>query len=75
MTKNPYADQSPAQVRRLIREGIITGQTSGMCEGFAQANLCMLPREYAYDFCCSHSAIRVPVRCLRSRTQGAARFA
>ena len=50
MTKNPYADQSPAQVRRLIREGIITGQTSGMCEGFAQANLCMLPREYAYDF-------------------------
>ena len=50
MTKNPYADQSPAQVRRLIREGTITGQTSGMCEGFAQANLCVLPREYAYDF-------------------------
>ncbi len=48
--KNPYADVAPIEVRRLIRSGAITGQTSGMCEGFAQANLIALPREHAYDF-------------------------
>ncbi len=41
---------TPAQVREKIRQGIITGQTAGMCNGYAQANLCVLPREYAYDF-------------------------
>lgn len=41
---------TPAQVRALIREGKITGQTSGMCPGYAQANLCVLPKKYAYDF-------------------------
>ena len=50
MSMNPYASESPAKVRAQIREGFITGQTSGMCEGYAQANLCVLPREYAYDF-------------------------
>ena len=42
--------KSPKEVRRLIRAGEITGQTSGMCEGYAQANLISLPKEYAYDF-------------------------
>ncbi len=42
--------KDPVQVRRLIREEKITGQTSGMCPGYAQANLVVLPREYAYDF-------------------------
>lgn len=41
---------TPAEVRSLIREGKLTGQTSGMCPGFAQANLCILPKKYAYDF-------------------------
>ncbi|MGN0547366.1 MAG: putative hydro-lyase [Acutalibacteraceae bacterium] len=45
-----YSDMSPAEVRQLIREEKITGQTSGMCAGYAQANLLILPREYAYDF-------------------------
>ena len=45
-----YSEMSPAEVRRLIREEKITGQTSGMCAGYAQANLLILPREYAYDF-------------------------
>ncbi len=40
----------PADVRALIREGTITGQTSGMCNGYAQANLVVLPKELAYDF-------------------------
>ena len=50
MNQNPYKDKTPLEVRKLIREGKITGQTSGMCEGFAQANLCILPKKYAYDF-------------------------
>ncbi len=41
---------SPAQVRELIREEKITVPTSGMCPGYAQANLVILPKEYAYDF-------------------------
>lgn len=45
-----FADWKPADVRRLIREEKITGQTSGMCDGYAQANLVVLPRELAYDF-------------------------
>ena len=40
--QNPYKNTSPLEVRKLIREGKITGQTSGMCDGFAQANLCIL---------------------------------
>ncbi|MDR2525014.1 MAG: putative hydro-lyase [Oscillospiraceae bacterium] len=48
--KNPYASTAPAEVRALIRAQKITGQTSGMCEGFAQANLIVLPYKYAYDF-------------------------
>lgn len=45
-----YSAMSPAEVRQLIREGKITYQTSGMCAGYAQANLLILPQEYAYDF-------------------------
>ena len=41
---------SPAEVRRSIRSGEYTGQTSGLCPGYAQANLVVLPKEYAYDF-------------------------
>ena len=45
-----YSSAAPSEVRRLIREGILTGQTSGMCAGYAQANMVILPRELAYDF-------------------------
>ena len=45
-----YSAVSPAEVRELIRNEKITYQTSGMCAGYAQANLLILPREYAYDF-------------------------
>lgn len=43
-------NMTPAEVRALIREGRIDCQTSGMCPGYAQANLCILPKKYAYDF-------------------------
>ena len=45
-----YSKASPKEVRRLIKEGKITTQTSGMCDGYAQANLIVLPFEDAYDF-------------------------
>lgn len=45
-----YKDYLPEDVRKLIRSGIITGQTSGMCEGYAQANLVVLPKDLAFDF-------------------------
>ena len=41
---------TPAQVRDVIRREGYTGQTSGLCPGFAQANLAVLPKAYAYDF-------------------------
>ena len=45
-----YREAEPAAVRAQIREGNFTGQTSGLCNGYAQANLVTLPRDIAYDF-------------------------
>lgn len=45
-----YTNMHPQQVKDLIREGKIDYQTSGMCAGYAQANLCILPKKYAFDF-------------------------
>ena len=45
-----YSKMQPSEVRKLIRSGKITSQTSGMCEGYAQGNLLILPKEQAYDF-------------------------
>ncbi len=45
-----YSNVSPKKVRELIRAGEITWQTSGMCAGYAQANLIILPQKEANDF-------------------------
>ena len=51
MGNNKYAEGiTPEEVRNLIRKGEITGQTSGMCNGYAQANLVILPQKEAFDF-------------------------
>ena len=44
----PWPD--PAAFRAACREGRFTGTTSGVCPGFAQANLIVLPRSLAGDF-------------------------
>lgn len=44
------ASMSPKDVRALIRAGEITSYTAGMCDGYAQANLVVLPKDLAYDF-------------------------
>lgn len=41
---------SPEQVRLHIRKGELLRPTAGMCNGFAQGNLVILPKELAYDF-------------------------
>lgn len=50
MNANIYQNYLPKDVRALIAQEKITSQTSGMCSGYAQGNLCILPKKYAYDF-------------------------
>ena len=42
------ADASPEEARRRYRAGLLT-PTSGWSSGYTQANLVVLPREWAYD--------------------------
>ena len=56
-----YADASPTQVREMIRAGRWDNPTSGMCAGHVQANLVVLPRDWAFDFLLF--AVRNPVPC------------
>jgi len=42
--------QKPSELRLACRSGAFKGQTAGQAPGYAQANLCILPKEYAYDF-------------------------
>lgn len=60
-----YTTMSPKEVRALIAKGEITGPTAGMCAGYAQANLVILPKDLAYVFCFSRSAIPDPAHFLR----------
>lgn len=50
MKEDLTGGKTPAQVREYIRNGMIQSPTSGMCPGYAQANLVVLPAKYAYDF-------------------------
>lgn len=45
-----YETWEPKAVRELIRKGEITEPTTGMCNGYAQGNLVILPKQYAWDF-------------------------
>lgn len=44
------ASQFPQTIRRGIRDGLISDQTSGMAPGYAQGNLVVLPKAWASDF-------------------------
>ena len=41
---------APAAARTAIRRGEITGPTTGFCAGYAQGNLVVLPKAFAWDF-------------------------
>lgn len=43
-------DITPAEFRHFVRNSEFTEPTSGICPGFAQANLIILPKDEAYDF-------------------------
>lgn len=47
---NRFAKATGYDVRQAIRSGEITGNTSGMAAGLVQANLVILPEQYANDF-------------------------
>lgn len=50
-SKNFPIDRSPPHLFRYkCRTQDLTSQTSSACPGFVQANVTILPREYAYDF-------------------------
>ena len=41
---------TPRELRHLVRSGAFAAPTSGLCPGYAQANLIVLPKEQAFDF-------------------------
>ncbi len=41
---------SAKQIRADVRSSIITGPTTGMAEGYTQANVVILKKEFAFDF-------------------------
>src|SRR5437773_3876996 len=46
----PIDARHPREIRRDIRNGKLTGITAGLGANHVQANLAVLPRDYAYDF-------------------------
>ncbi|MCR8923639.1 putative hydro-lyase [Dasania sp. GY-MA-18] len=44
------ADLTPYALRQKIRSGEHTSNTSGLCTGFVQANVVILPKDWAQDF-------------------------
>jgi uncharacterized protein YcsI (UPF0317 family) len=54
---------SPHEARLLFRAGQYAGYTSSFCEGYIQANLCILPQKYALDFAtyCQRNAKACPL--------------
>ena len=42
--------ESPSELRHACRSGSFASPTAGQCRGYIQANLCILPAEYAFDF-------------------------
>lgn len=49
MTRPPTL-MTGAEVRAACRRGELTGPTAGLAPGFVQANLVVLPRDWAFDF-------------------------
>lgn len=50
LRKEDIAGLPPAEIRDLIRKGLWTDRTEGLAEGYAQANLVILPQRDAFDF-------------------------
>lgn len=46
----PFVSTHPREMRKLIRNGEWTHPTSGLCHCHVQANMIVLPKDWAYDF-------------------------
>src|SRR3989338_6258935 len=46
----PIDTRHPREIRADIRRGKLAGITAGLGQNFVQANLAVLPRDWAYDF-------------------------
>ena len=46
----PLKTATPAEMRLAIRNGEFVKPTAGLCPGYAQGNLVVLPKDLAYDF-------------------------
>ena len=44
------AEMTPAELRKKIRTGEHTGNTSGFCPGYVQCNMVILPKDWANEF-------------------------
>lgn len=49
-TATGYATTEPAKIWEMIRAGRWTDPTPGMAKGYVQANLVILPKDWAWDF-------------------------
>ena len=45
-----FTKATGADVRAACRNGTLTGPTPGLALGYVQANLVILPRDWAFDF-------------------------
>ncbi|MEZ6068744.1 MAG: putative hydro-lyase [Pirellulales bacterium] len=59
----PFAHATAAEVRRAARCGELTGPTAGMARGFVQANVVVVPVDYAVEFAdfCAANAQACPL--------------
>ncbi len=50
MDKDEIRNLHPTEIRKLIRKGEFSSSTEGCADGYAQANLVILPEKNAFDF-------------------------
>ena len=43
-------NKTPSDIRLAIRSGEVTSVTSGLAEGYVQANVVILPKALSFDF-------------------------
>ncbi|NUB27169.1 putative hydro-lyase [Azospirillum brasilense] len=64
---------TPAEVRAMIRDGY-TGYTGGKAPGYVQANICILPKDYAEEFLLFCQRNPAPCPLLERADQGSYRL-
>ncbi len=63
LSEAELAAMTPTDFRHMVRRGELTEPTQMACRGYAQANITILPRDYAYEFLvfCSRNPLPCPV--------------